>query len=627
MNCRRMSIGQKIGFGFGTVVTLLFAVGSLSYTGVNGIVRNAGEVIEGNKLDGLLAQKEVDHLNWAGKLTALLIDRTSTKLEVETDDHKCAFGAWLYGDQRKQAEQNLPALAPVLKQIEEPHRKLHQSAIEIGKHFHQADMALGNFLREKKTDHLAWTNKVKDAFVNTGVTAIDAQMDPTKCSLGEWMYSKEVDALKGKDQQFAEFWKQLEEPHRKLHESAREISDLLSAGKIDEARQYFTQNTAVITGKTLEAIDKILAWHDAQLKGMQEAARIYASVTVPALGNTRSLLKQAREEAKKGILTDEGMLKAALTTKSLVGIVVGIAVLFSIIVALLIGRGISKCLRTVSDQMDEAAEQVAAASSQVAAASQQLAEGASNQAASIEETSSSLEEIAVMTRQNSENAEEADKLMNATRETMELASKSMRQLTSSMTDISNASEETSKIIKTIDEIAFQTNLLALNAAVEAARAGEAGAGFAVVADEVRNLAMRAAEAAKNTANLIEGTVKKIQEGTALVEKTDREFNKVAASVAKSGEFVGEITAASIEQSQGIEQVNKAVAEMDRIVQQNAGNAEESASASEEMNAQANQLREFVQELSSMIGGRVSKSERKTMPKPELNNPQIKSLPA
>jgi methyl-accepting chemotaxis protein len=182
------------------------------------------------------------------------------------------------------------------------------------------------------------------------------------------------------------------------------------------------------------------------------------------------------------------------------------------------------------------------------------------------------------------------------------ANDSMADLTTSMEEISTASEETSKIIKTIDEIAFQTNLLALNAAVEAARAGEVGAGFAVVADEVRNLAMRAADAARNTADLIEGTVKKVKEGGGLVAATDEAFAEVAANASKVGELVGEIAAASNEQAEGIEQVNKAVVEMDKVVQQNAANAEESASASEGMSAQAEQMKGFVDDLVVLVDG-------------------------
>jgi ABC-type transporter Mla subunit MlaD len=291
----------------------------------------------------------------------------------------------------------------------------------------------------------------------------------------------------------------------------------------------------------------------------------------------------------------------------------------------LISRSINNSLRRSIDGLIEGADQVSAASGQIASASQQLAEGASEQATSIEETSSSLDEMAAMTKQNANNANQANHLMVSTNETVSQASHSMEELTTSMSEISRASEETSKIIKTIDEIAFQTNLLALNAAVEAARAGEAGAGFAVVADEVRNLAMRAAEAAKNTANLIEGTVKRVKEGSELVEKTDREFREVAASVGKSGELVGEISAASQEQAQGIEQVNKAVSEMDKVVQQNAANAEESASASEEMNAQAERMKEFVVELVTLVGGANGNTTRKNIDQSRVKKSMMKTV--
>jgi methyl-accepting chemotaxis protein len=206
-----------------------------------------------------------------------------------------------------------------------------------------------------------------------------------------------------------------------------------------------------------------------------------------------------------------------------------------------------------------------------------------------------------MTKQNADHASQADILMKEANEVVNHANHTMTELTASMEDISTASEETSKIIKTIDEIAFQTNLLALNAAVEAARAGEAGAGFAVVADEVRNLAMRAADAAKDTAELIEGTVAKVTDGTDLVNRTDEAFGKVAESAGKVGELVGEIAAASNEQAQGIGEVDRAVNEMDKIIQQNAANAEESASAAEEMNAQAEQMKSMVSDLVNIVG--------------------------
>ncbi|MBW2603445.1 MAG: Cache 3/Cache 2 fusion domain-containing protein [Deltaproteobacteria bacterium] len=298
----------------------------------------------------------------------------------------------------------------------------------------------------------------------------------------------------------------------------------------------------------------------------------------------------------------EEFLEAANSIRNVILLVGGIFLAVTIVLVLFFARSISMPIMSAVEGLNEGAEQVASASGQVSSASQSLAEGSSEQAASIEETSSSLEEMSSMTKQNAANASQADNLMKEANQIVSKANDSMTELTTSMEEISKASEETSKIIKTIDEIAFQTNLLALNAAVEAARAGEAGAGFAVVAEEVRNLAMRSADAAKNTADLIEGTVKKVKDGGDLVTTTNEAFIEVAKSTAKVGELVGEISAASNEQSQGIGQVNTAVAEMDKVVQQNAANAEESASASEEMNAQAEQMKGIVEDLFMLIEG-------------------------
>ncbi len=312
------------------------------------------------------------------------------------------------------------------------------------------------------------------------------------------------------------------------------------------------------------------------------------------VGNTTWAMIAEIDEAEAFAAVN--MLKWLISIIAVVGIT---AILF---LALLIARSITNPINRIIEGLNEGAAQVASASGQVSSASQSLAEGASEQAASIEETSSSLEEMSSMTKQNADNAGQADNLMKDANQVVGTANDSMSKLTHSMEEISKASEETSKIIKTIDEIAFQTNLLALNAAVEAARAGEAGAGFAVVADEVRNLALRAADAAKNTADLIEGTVKKVKGGGDLVNSTNEAFDQVAESTTKVGELVGEISSASNEQATGIEQVNKAVVEMDKVTQQNAANAEESASASEEMNAQAQQMKSYVEDLVTLVGG-------------------------
>lgn len=291
------------------------------------------------------------------------------------------------------------------------------------------------------------------------------------------------------------------------------------------------------------------------------------------------------------------------------------------------GISVTKLIARVAGGLGEGSDQIANASSELSSASQTLAAGSSEQAASIEETSSSLEEMASMTGQNSEHAVQADSLMKTVQGVVKLANGSMQELTVSMDAISKASEETRKIVKTIDEIAFQTNLLALNAAVEAARAGEAGAGFAVVADEVRSLAMRAAEAAKNTAGLIDDTVKKIQDGANLVDQTNDAFSQVDENASKVGHLVAEIASASKEQAEGVEQINRAVTEMDKVVQQNAASAEENASASEEMNAQAVQMKAYVAELVRLVEGGVDRKDRAVRkPTPRLAGTVLKSYP-
>ncbi len=278
-----------------------------------------------------------------------------------------------------------------------------------------------------------------------------------------------------------------------------------------------------------------------------------------------------------------------------------LSVVASIGLTWLIRRSITGPLGSLIHGLTTSASQLNAASGQVASASQLLAEGSSEQAAAIEQTSASLEELAATTRQNSDSAGGADELMKTTNTVVQRANSEMQQLDTSMQEITKASIETQKIVKTIDEIAFQTNLLALNAAVEAARAGEAGAGFAVVAEEVRSLAMRAAEASRNTAALIEGTVSRVRAGSDLVSRSSAAFADVSENAARVGELITSIAAASREQSQGIGQVTSAVVDMDKVTQSNAANAEESASAAEEMAAQAGQMTVYVADLENIVG--------------------------
>ncbi len=328
-----------------------------------------------------------------------------------------------------------------------------------------------------------------------------------------------------------------------------------------------------------------------QKKMSQSKARIDE-----ALAGLLSTLEEANGKVHTVAVTSiqRSYLKIAIILVAAAVLVVGLTAVTT--------RGLTQIIRGVVSHLTNTASEVSSASRQVSNSSQSLAQGATEQAAGLEETSSSLEEMASMTRQNAENAHQANSLMQETAGIVAGGKTAMEQVEGTIGEIKGASDETAKIVKVIDEIAFQTNLLALNAAVEAARAGEAGKGFAVVAEEVRNLAMRSAEAARNTTELIQESQDSSTRGVEVANQAAQAMEEIATSASKVGALISEISAASQEQAQGIDQVNTAVAQMDKVTQQNAANAEETASASEELSAQAGSMKEAVDELTKLVEG-------------------------
>jgi methyl-accepting chemotaxis protein len=355
-------------------------------------------------------------------------------------------------------------------------------------------------------------------------------------------------------------WKSLEKEAEATH-------FLSVSGKKPQARDYWIEKGRPLIGSVDMHLTTIRVVQETDVAGSMAASRaLYAG--------TRNLL----------LMVSLGSVAIALS--------------LGILLSLSIGRALGR----VIDSLSAGSDQISSASSQVSQSSQSLAEGASEQASSLEETSASLEELSAMTRRNNDSARQASAMADDARTEAEGSKQAMDRMGETIGRIKESADQTAKIVKTIDEIAFQTNLLALNAAVEAARAGDAGKGFAVVAEEVRNLAQRSAEAAKTTSALIEESQKNAEQGVAVSGEVAGILTAIAGKVQKLAQLIGEVSAASEEQGKGIEQIGTAVTQMDKVTQANAASAEESASASEELFAQARELGDMVGTLVGIVKG-------------------------
>ena len=474
---RNKGLAFKMISGFALVAVITFLVGLLGWLEITNSLETDAQARYVADVGRLMLQSEIDILNMRNAIGTFQRNEDMTELPVEKDEHKCGFGKWLYSEERKKAERAILTIAPLLSKIEEPHRKVHQSAVE-----------LENILR------------------------------------------------KGKE-------------HR------------------PEAVSHFANVTAL------------------QIKNVQQ---VFREITSEIGRHELEMEKRATSQKDRARFVSV----ASMVAGPPIALALGIFLSLNIIRML---RGTIRSLR-------KGAEQVAEDANEISVVSKQLAEGSSEQAAAIEETSSSLEEMASMTKQNADHANEAKAITKEAEKAVADSNLAMTKLMTAMESISTASEDTVKIIKTIDEIAFQTNMLALNAAVEAARAGEAGSGFAIVADEVRSLAMRATGAAKDTADMLDGTLLKVKEGAYLVEQSGAAFALVIESTQKVNTLIEEIANASGEQAEGVNQISKAIMGMDKVVQQNAASAEESASAAEELSAQAGQMKGIVDTLINLVRG-------------------------
>ncbi|MBU0484938.1 MAG: MCP four helix bundle domain-containing protein [Proteobacteria bacterium] len=531
------------------------------------------KIADVESLEAILVGRKLDHIRWVGLLDKAVIEHQ--KFTGQLNPALCGLGKWL----EKYSSED-PSFNAILGQFHDPHSRLHNYGEKINEL-----IAKGQYGEAKKlfTDEVVPTLVSIEAKFDEAIRVV-ASYDENLRRAIEIGFGSEREA-------FGETMKTLDEI---FELNAKAAEQAMIDGEETANRSKITALVAVLLGmfiaitfgyliagmiatplnKTVEMLKEMGKGHlDMRLNlDLNDEIGIMAKNMDEFADSLKNELVAALVKLANGDLTFEAIPQDSKDA---------------------IRNALKKTgddLNDIMTQMNLAGEQVASASGQVSDASQSLSQGATESASSLEEITSSMTEMGSQTKQNAENANQANQLAGQARDAAEGGNKQMEEMVKAMSEISESAQNISKIIKVIDEIAFQTNLLALNAAVEAARAGRHGKGFAVVAEEVRNLAARSAKAAGETAVLIEGSVKKTENGSEIADRTAEALKDIVSSVSKVTDLVAEIAASSNEQAQGISQVNEGLAQIDQVTQQNTANAEESAAAAEELSSQAAQLR-------------------------------------
>ena len=602
-----MTVGKKINWGFGVVMMLLVVVGTVSFYSLrrasNGFAEYRG-----------LARDT----NLAGRLQAnMLMVRMNVKdyIKTSSDEDRRQYAAYL--------EKMHEFLQEAGTEIEKPERAMlvKQIGQEIADYESGFDRVVQLMARRQELvlDHL----NTKGPAIERALTEV---MNTAKVDGNESATYRAGMALR--NMLLARVY-----VVKFLEDNSPDYSDRVGTELDDFTREMKALEEELKDSESLKMIHSVMELHDDYARSFDETVSTIFQrneIVNKTLDRIGPAVAEAAENVKLSVKADQDKLgpavqKANSVAMTIVTIVGSIALVLGIFMSFAIARSITSVLSRIIGGLSAASDQVNSAASQVAAAGQSLAEGASEQAASLEETSASIETVSAGTKQSEANAQQTNVLAQKVKDGAERSQKSMVGLNEAMQLIKTSSDETAKVIKTIDEIAFQTNLLALNAAVEAARAGDAGKGFAVVAEEVRNLAQRSAEAAKGTADLIEGSTRNSDLGVQATVDVTTNLEDIVAGIIEISGATETLSSATGEQARAVEEINIAVEQLDTVTQSNAANAEESASAAEELSAQAEELGLYVQELVQLVSGHGDRMNRgritSVLPSPRVDSPR------